>query len=84
VSPDGRWISYCSAQSHSNMNLFIVPLALPASPGALPRVAGEARAITAGRGEWHVHNGGWSPDSKQVIYTRDTDTGDIYLLEGGL
>jgi len=84
VSPDGRMVSYCSAQSHPNMNLFILPLSPPASPGALPKAAGEPRAITAGRGEWHVHNGGWSPDSKQVIYTRDTDTGDIYLLEGAL
>ncbi len=84
VSPDGRWVSYCSAQSHSNMNLFLLPLAPPASAGGLPRAAGEPHAITAGHGEWHVHNGGWSPDSKQVIYTRDTDTGDIYLLEGAL
>ncbi len=83
VSPDGRMISYCSALSHSNMNLFILPLAPPAS-GALPRAAGAPRGLTEGRGEWHVHNGGWSPDSKQVIYTRDTDTGDIYLLEGAL
>jgi Tol biopolymer transport system component len=82
VSPDGRMISYCSAISHSNMNLFILTLDPPASPGALPRAKGEPRAITAGHGEWHVHNGGWSPDSKQVIYTRDTDTADIYLLEG--
>ncbi|HET6348362.1 MAG TPA: DPP IV N-terminal domain-containing protein, partial [Candidatus Krumholzibacteria bacterium] len=84
VSPDGRSVSYCSAQSHPNMNLFILPLAPPASPGGLPRAVGEPHAITAGHGEWHVHNGGWSPDSKQVIYTRDTDTGDIYLLEGAL
>ncbi|HEU5181003.1 MAG TPA: hypothetical protein VFW45_09430, partial [Candidatus Polarisedimenticolia bacterium] len=83
VSPDGSGVSYCTALSHSNMNLFLLPLA-PAPSGGLPRPAGPSRAITDGKGEWHVHNGGWSPDSRQVIYTRDTDTGDIYLLEGAL
>jgi Tol biopolymer transport system component len=82
VAPDGSAVDFCTALSHSNMNLFLLPLAPPAAAGALPRPAGPPRAITDGRGEWHVHNGGWSPDSKQVIYTRDTDTGDIYLLEG--
>ena len=84
VSPDGRSVSFCKALSHSDMNLFILPLAPPATLDGLPRAAGEPRPATIGKGEWHVHNGGWSPDSKQVIYTRDTDTGDIYLLEGAL
>jgi hypothetical protein len=47
-------------------------------------VALGAAAATLGRGEWDVPNGGWSPDSKEAIHTRDTDTGDIYLLEGAL
>ncbi len=84
VAPDGSAVSYCSALSHYNMNLHVLPLNPPDSPGGLPTPAGPPRAITHGDGEWHVHNGGWSPDSKQVIYTRDTDTGDIYLLEGAL
>jgi hypothetical protein len=29
-----------------------------------------------------VHNGGWTPDSKSVVYTRDTDTANIYVIEG--
>jgi hypothetical protein len=29
---------------------------------------------------WHVHNGGWSADSKRVVYTQDLDYGDIYEL----
>jgi serine/threonine protein kinase len=59
-------------------------LDLPYSPTGLPAAVGPPRAITHGDGQWHVHNGGWSPDSKRVIYTRDTDTGDVYLLEGAL
>jgi len=84
VSPDGTSVSYLSALSHFNMNLHVLPLNPSDSPGGLPTPAGPPRAITHGDGEWHVHNGGWSPDSKQVIYTRDTDTGDIYLLEGAM
>jgi Tol biopolymer transport system component len=84
VAPDGSAVSYCSALSHFNMNLHVLPLEPPASAGGLPRPAGPPVAITHGDGEWHVHNGGWSPDSKRVIYTRDTDAGDIYLLEGAL
>ncbi|MDH4037258.1 MAG: hypothetical protein OEX18_08225 [Candidatus Krumholzibacteria bacterium] len=82
VAPDGSGVDYCTAQSHSNMNLVLLPLSPPTGAGGLPRPAGPPHALTDGRGEWHVHNGGWSPDSKQVIYTRDTDTGDIYVLEG--
>ena len=43
---------------------------------------GEPVQITHGKGEWHVHNGDWSPDGRQVVYTRDTDSGNLYLLEG--
>ncbi len=35
-----------------------------------------------GKGIWHVHNGGWSPDGKSLVYTRDTDQSDIYVIEG--
>jgi hypothetical protein len=31
-------------------------------------------------GTWHIHNGGWSPDSKRIVYTQDQDFGDIYEL----
>ena len=29
-------------------------------------------------------DGGWSPGGKHVIYTRDADVGDVYLLQGAL
>ena len=80
VSPDGSAVSYCSSTSHYNMNLHILRLS-PAESG-LPRVVGAPEKITHGDGEWHVHNGGWSPDGKQVVYTRDTDRADMFLLEG--
>jgi Tol biopolymer transport system component len=84
VAADGKSVSYVSAMSHYNMNLHVLRLDRPANANLLPQPIGPSVAITHGDGKWHVHNGGWSPDSKQVIYTRDTDTGDIYLIEGGL
>jgi serine/threonine protein kinase len=81
VAPDGSAVSFCSSKSHFNMNLFV--LRLEASPqGGLPSVAGPPEQVTHGEGQWHVHNGGWSPDARRVIYTRDTDTGDVYVLDG--
>ena len=52
----------------------------PADPDGLPRAMGEPEYVARSQGTWHVHNGGWSPDSKSLVYTRDTDHGDIYEL----
>jgi TolB protein len=82
VAPGGRAVSYCSSTSHFNMNLHMVYLDPPATPGGLPTPRGVPEAVTQGRGLWHVHNGSWSPDGKQVIYTRDTDAGDILVMSG--
>ena len=81
VAPDGRSLSYCHAASHFNMNLHILPLEPPASPDGLPRPAGEPVQMTDGKGIWHVHNGGWSPDSKTLIYSHDADEADIFVIE---
>jgi serine/threonine protein kinase/Tol biopolymer transport system component len=80
VDPTGRALTYCSAESHFNMNLQL--LRLSEGDDGLPRAIGEPEPLTAGDGLWHVHNGGWSSDGRTVIYTRDTDTGDVYALEG--
>jgi Tol biopolymer transport system component len=81
VAPDGRGIAYVYAASHLNMHLYLLRLAPPAAPGELPRPVGEPRQLTRGEGIWHVHNGGWSPDSKALVYSRDLDAGDIYVIE---
>ena len=41
---------------------------------------GEPEYVVPTEGTWHVHNGGWSADSKQLVYTQDKDYGDIYEL----
>jgi dipeptidyl aminopeptidase/acylaminoacyl peptidase len=82
VARDGSILSFVSSMSHFNMNLHVLRLNPPTSPGGLPTPAGEVEVATHGEGEWHVHNGGFSTDGSRVVYTRDTDSGDIYLLEG--
>ncbi len=81
VAPDGRGVAYVHSASHLNMQLHLLRLAPPASPDELPRALGEPRQLTRGESAWHVHNGGWSPDSRAVVYSRDLDSGDIYLIE---
>ena len=84
VDSGGRLASFLLAESHLNLNLYVLALAPPSRPGELPRALGEPRALTEGKGRWHVHNGSLSADGKLAAYTRDTDTADIFVLTGGL
>jgi serine/threonine-protein kinase len=83
VSGDGTALSFVEAISHFTMELYALPLTSPATPDGLPRVAGEPEQVTFGEGAWHVHSGGWTSDGRGVIYSRDDDRGDIYVLEPG-
>ena len=84
VAPNGRRISFLLAESHLNLNLYSLDLVPGSRPGELPRVLGESRAVTEGKGRWHVHNGSLSADGKLAAYTRDTDTADIVAITGAL
>jgi Tol biopolymer transport system component/predicted Ser/Thr protein kinase len=79
VSRDGTKLLYTHALSHFNMNLWTLPL----RPGAngMPMPTGKPKQITDGRSLWHAHKGGWTPDGKTIVYTRDADQGDIYTIE---
>ena len=81
VSPDGKVLSFVDAVSHLTMNLQVLRLAPPATSNGLPRPVGEPQQVTFGGGVWHVHNGGWAPDGQGLVYSRDRDFGDIYLIE---
>ena len=81
VARDGGSVAYCLAQSHVAMDLYTLSLDVPSTPDALPVAVGQPRALTRGDGRWHVHNGGWSPDAKEIVYTRDTDEADIYVIK---
>ena len=80
VAADGSALTFLASKSHYNMNLHL--LRLKEGPDGLPRADGDPVKLTAGDGQWHVHNGSFTPDGKSVVYTRDTDTADIYMIEG--
>ena len=82
VSADGTSVAYCNAASHYDMDLYRLKLQVPADANGLPTVVGEPQRLTEGQERWHVHNGSWSPDGKQIVYTRDTDSADISIIEG--
>ena len=63
-----------------NMGLVQLKLVPPSSSTGLPQAAGDPEWVVRTEGSWHVHNGGWSSDSMQLVYTRDRDYGDIYEL----
>lgn len=81
TAPDGRAILYCHAPSHFNMQFYLLRLAPPAGPVGLPRAAGAPQPLALPTGASHVHAGGWSPDSSWIVYTRDVDQGDLYLIQ---
>ena len=81
VAPDGSAVSFSHNESHANQNLYVLRLTPPGQKDGLPRALGEPEQLTEGKGIWHVHNGGWFPDGESVVYTRDTDQADIFLVE---
>jgi Tol biopolymer transport system component/predicted Ser/Thr protein kinase len=81
AAPDGRAILYCHAPSHFSMQFYLLRLAPPAAPVGLPSAVGAPQPLVLPTGASHVHAGGWSPDSKWIVYTRDVDQGDLYLIQ---
>jgi TolB protein len=80
AAPDGSAVAFCFGRGHMGMGLAVLKLELPSEPDRLPRAIGKPELVVRAEDNWHVHNGGWSPDSKSVVYTKDTDFGDIYEL----
>jgi serine/threonine protein kinase len=80
VAPDGSAVALCLGPGHAAMGLALLRLAPSTEAHGLPQAVGEPEYVVSTEGTWHVHNGGWSPDSKSIVYTRDQDYGDIYEL----
>lgn len=80
VAPDGSAVSFCFGRGHMSMGLAVLKLEPTVDSRDLPRAAGDPDWVVRADRTWHVHNGGWSPDSKSLVYTRDQDYGDIYEL----
>jgi hypothetical protein len=81
VSRDGRSLACVRSSSHFDMQLQVVGLVPPAAPGELPRPIGQPQPFTQGESAFHVHNGGWSPDGQSIVYTRDNDSADIFIMQ---
>ncbi len=80
VAPDGSAVAFCFGRGHLGMGLARLGLDPSPAPGGLPHAIGEPEYVVPTEGTWHVHNGGWSPDSKKLVYTRDMDYGNLYEL----
>jgi Tol biopolymer transport system component len=80
LSPDGSAVALVQSASHFDQGLFVLKLEVPTTADGLPKPLGELERITDGQGRWHVHGGSWSHDGTRIVYTQDTDDGDIYLL----
>jgi hypothetical protein len=80
VAPDGSAVAFCFGRGHFSMGLALLKLGPPSDPDGLPTAVGEPEYVVPTEGTWHVHNGGWSPDSKRLVYTHDQDYGNIYEL----
>jgi Tol biopolymer transport system component len=81
VSWDGRAVAYNSADGHFSSNRYVLPLALPDSPAELPAAEGDPEQVTFGGGIWHVHSGAWTPDDEWIVYTRDFDSGALFVVD---
>jgi Tol biopolymer transport system component len=75
---DGSRVTFVYARSHFHQNLYSIPLGPVRPGGPLPR---SPKQLTDGKGRWHAHNGSYSPDSKTVVYTRDTPESDVLIIE---
>jgi len=79
-APDGRAVAFC-ADSHFRQDIYVLRLEPPNAPDGLPTPVGEPVRITDAQGQWHVHLGGWSPDSKEIAYAHCAPQGDILVIE---
>jgi hypothetical protein len=80
VAPDGSAVALAMGPSHMSLSLALVRLEPSTASDGLPRVVGDPEYLVKAEGTWHIHLGGWSPDSKSIVYTRDQDYGDIFEL----
>ena len=81
AAPDGTAVTFGQGASMQQMDLYLLRLSTPDDSTGLPRALGKPQALTDGHDVWHPHNGSLSADGKLIVYTRDTDQADIYMIE---
>jgi len=80
VAPDGSAVALAMGPGHMSLSLAILRLESSDPSDGLPSAVGEPEYLVEAEGTWHLHLGGWSSDSKSIVYTRDQDFGDIFEL----
>jgi Tol biopolymer transport system component/DNA-binding winged helix-turn-helix (wHTH) protein len=78
---DGRGVTYVSGASGFNRGLWLLRLAAGGGRFGLPQPLGKPMRLVAMAGGGYPRNGGWSPDGKAIVYTRERHDADIYLIE---
>ena len=64
----------------SGQALFLLRLTPPSTPGELPMALGRPERLTDAK-VGVVLNRGWSPDSREVVQTRQSSEADIHVAE---
>jgi Tol biopolymer transport system component len=81
VKSDGTGIGFIQGTGHWTQNIYFLPLKVPLQKTDFPLVIGEPQQLTDGEGIWHAHNGTWAPYEDKIIYVRDEDLSNIYIVE---
>ena len=81
VNTGGSGIGFIQGASHQTQNIYALPLSIPSQETNFPVVIGEPKRLTDSDGIWHAHNGTWAPEGDKIIYIRDEDFINIFLVE---
>jgi hypothetical protein len=81
VALDGRGVTYASGVSRFALGVYLLPLHEPAGHSGLPQPLGTPATLVSAQTGAYPRNGGWSPDGKAIVYTRERHDADIYAIE---
>ncbi len=80
ASPDGRAIAFCVGPN-LRQDLWVLRLRPPDAPDGLPEPIGKPQQLTDGKGAWHAHFPGWSPNGEEIVYTHAAPESEILVIE---
>jgi Tol biopolymer transport system component/class 3 adenylate cyclase len=81
VNTAGSEIGFIQGTSHQSQNIYALPLSNLLQEKPFPLVIGEPKRLTDSDGIWHAHYGTWAPKGDEIIYIRDEDFINIFLVE---
>jgi Tol biopolymer transport system component len=78
---DGTGVTYVSGASRFDPSLWLLRLDPGSQTARLPKPVGKPAKIVSVSSGGYPRNGGWSPDGKAIVYTRERHDADVYLIE---